>query len=381
MLALITLHYTRNRWSALLRQLFEQYEEREVPLDIPVPEHSLADSIHQLGVVTIRGHQEGETVSLGVIEIVASDAVALLRNRVGIRNLAARLLAPGTADGLLVATTQPGNDAWRFTFIHRETRFTPEGDYELVETPTRRFTYVLGPNESCRTPDSRFQLLARQRGSTTLAQVLDAFSVEKLSEEFFVGYREHYKQFCNHLIEATDAPQQVFGIRLDTLAAADREHALKPLRDFVKKLLGRLVFLHFIQKKGWLGCPALSAGDAALPQTSMPWTGGSQDFLRQLFLATPPDEDARFYSRRLVPLFFETLNEPDRPGLKFKLTGTRIPYLNGGLEGRGPALGCHAGGNSGRSPQKCQAGWGKGYGEHHRCWFWGFPDSACLGGA
>jgi hypothetical protein len=331
MLDLITLPYARPRWSGLIRLLLDQYEERETPLSIPVPENSLADSIHQLGVVTIQGNQEGEAHSLSVIEITASDAVALLRNRVGIRNLAARLLSPGTADGLLVATTQPGNPAWRFTFVHRETRFDDAGALVRQETPTRRFTYVLGPNESCRTPDTRFQLLARHRGATTLAHVLDAFSVEKLSEEFFVGYREHYQQFCNHLITASDAPQRVFGIRPDTLATADRDHALKPLRDFVKKLLGRLVFLHFIQKKGWLGCPPLSAGEATLPQTSMPWSGGSQDFLRELFLATPPDEADRFYSRRLVPLFFETLNEPDRPGLKFKITGTRIPYLNGGL--------------------------------------------------
>ena len=249
MLELITLPYARPRWAGLLRLLFDQYEERESPLGLPVPENSLADSIHQLGVVTIRGNQDGETVSLGVIEIVACDAVALLRNRVGIRNLAARLLSPGLADGLLVATTQPGNDAWRFTFIHRETRFTEEGVPEGVETPTRRFTYVLGPDESCRTPDSRFQFLARHRGTTTLANVFDAFSVEKLSDEFFSTYKQHYKGFCNHLI-GNSSIAQTLGIGLAGLEGKDRDRALKPVRDFVKKLLGRLVFLHFLQKKG-----------------------------------------------------------------------------------------------------------------------------------
>ncbi len=330
MLALITLPFTRNRWSALLRQCFDQYEERETPLSIPVPENSLAGSIHQLGVVTIRGNQEGETVSLAVIEIVASDAVALLRNRVGIRNLAARLLSPGTADGLLVATTQPGKDAWRFTFIHREARFAQDGDFERVETPARRFTYVLGPDESCRTPDSRFQLLARHRGTTKLAHVLDAFSVEKLSDEFFTTYKEHYKGFCHHLIEHSGLAQML-GIELAGLEGKERDRALKPIRDFVKKLLGRLVFLHFIQKKGWLGCPALIGADAALPQESMPWAGGSNDFLREMFHAAPTAEQATFHSSRLVPLFFHTLNAPDRPGLVFPITGDRVPYLNGGL--------------------------------------------------
>jgi hypothetical protein len=330
MLALITLPYARPRWSGLLRQLFEDYQENAVPLEIQFPAGGLADSIHQLGVVTIQGNEEGETLALAVIEISARDTVELLRNRVGIRNFAARLLAPGTADGLLIATIQPGNDSWRFTFVHRETRFTEDGDLERIETPTRRFTYVLGPDESCRTPDSRFQLLARHRGATTLAQVLDAFSVEKLSDEFFTTYKEHYKQFCAHLIENTNLAH-VLGIELTGLEGKERDRALKPLRDFVKKLLGRLVFLHFIQKKGWLGCPVLSGAAATLPQESMPWVDGRPDFLREMFQSAPPAEQASFHSSRLVPLFFQTLNAPGREGLVFAITGNRVPYLNGGL--------------------------------------------------
>jgi hypothetical protein len=329
MLELITLPYARACWSGLLNLLFDDYNERATPLSIPVPENSLAESIHQLGTVTIRGNQEGETVALAVIEIVASDAVALLRNRVGIRNLAARLLSPGSADGLLVATTQPGNDAWRFTFIYRETRFNEEGGLERVETPTRRYTYVLGPDESCRTPDSRFQLLARHRGETTLAHILDAFSVEKLSDEFFTTYKQHYQAFCAHLIENTDLAQTL-GIDLSNLEGKMRDRALKPVRDFVKKLLGRLVFLHFIQKKGWLGCPSGERGHPAR-SSEEDWSRGDPDFLSHLFDHAPPAGQESFHSSRLVPLFFHTLNAPDREGLIFPITGTRVPYLNGGL--------------------------------------------------
>jgi hypothetical protein len=87
----------------------------------------------------------------------------------------------------------------------------------------------------------------------------------------------------------------------------------------VKKLLGRLVFLHFLQKKGWLGCPA----------GSKDWHGGDHKFLQKLFDECP--EPDRFYSTCLAPLFFDALNQPDRKGDVFPLTGTRVPYLNGGL--------------------------------------------------
>ena len=46
----------------------------------------------------------------------------------------------------------------------------------------------------------------------------------------------------------------------------------KPIRDYVKKLLGRIVFLHFLQKKGWLGVPA-----------SKEWGEGDRDFMLNYF--------------------------------------------------------------------------------------------------
>ena len=40
----------------------------------------------------------------------------------------------------------------------------------------------------------------------------------------------------------------------------------------MKKLLGRIVFLHFLQKKGWLGVPA-----------SKEWGEGDRDFMLNIF--------------------------------------------------------------------------------------------------
>ncbi|MDB4485769.1 hypothetical protein N9027_01030, partial [bacterium] len=91
---------------------------------------------------------------------------------------------------------------------------------------------------------------------------------------------------------------------------------------FVKTLLGRLVFLTFLQKKGWLGCPA----------GTRVWKNGQENFLQSfLKLATENQEADLFHSKYLTALFFEALNLEDREGDLFALTGTRLPYLNGGL--------------------------------------------------
>ena len=59
------------------------------------------------------------------------------------------------------------------------------------------------------------------------------------------------------------------------------------------------------------------------------WIDGDHDFLRNFYKET--EDKSQFHSQQLVPLFFDALNKPDRPNDVFALTGTRIPYLNGGL--------------------------------------------------
>ncbi|MFZ4595917.1 MAG: Eco57I restriction-modification methylase domain-containing protein, partial [Verrucomicrobiaceae bacterium] len=162
-----------------------------------------------------------------------------------------------------------------------------------------------------------------------LEDIEKAFSVERLNKDFFKDYKTHYETFTAHLLAPANAKanRTAFGIEKHA-EEADQDKADKPIRDFVKRLLGRLVFLHFLQKKGWMGCPAKSKA----------WTGGDPDFLASYFAHAESKKDAhRFHSHWLIPLFFDALNNAERPGDLFPPTGTRIPYLNGGLFETDPA--------------------------------------------
>lgn len=88
------------------------------------------------------------------------------------------------------------------------------------------------------------------------------------------------------------------------------EEATRDRLEIALTLLTRLLFLYFIQKKGWLS--------------------GNPSYLRQLF-----EEASRsrvsFYRRRLRPLFFNALNRPpDRRSHLARQLG-ELPFLNGGL--------------------------------------------------
>lgn len=188
------------------------------------------------------------------------------------------------------------------------------------KTHPKRFTYVLGRTESCRTAIERFAELSRS--PRELRFVAQAFSVSRISTEFFKEYSAHYQAFTEHLA-GTKKLREVFGIpRLRDKAA--NFAAEKPIRDFTKKLLGRIVFLYFLQKKGWIGAP----------EDDRSWSKGSRRFLSELFEQSERDSD--FFQDFLCKLFFHTLNtdEDKRAGLLFKIgrkSFGKVPYLNGGL--------------------------------------------------
>ena len=306
--------YTRDSWTQLVRSVFGSDVQIQRRATTIATEDQSIKSIAQLGNVLL---EDGK--KLAIIEVEVGDDINLLRNRVGLRNRVAKFIDQDRLHGVL-AVFNSGRPEYRFSFTARETIFDEEVGMVEKETATRRFTYVLGPDETCNTAAQRFESLSQKSGQIKIDDVIEAFSVEKLNKEFFNTYRDHYERFCTHLLadEQRAATYQLFDIP-EVPNAAEQTRLEKPVRDFVKRLLGRIVFLHFLQKKGWMGCPT---GDDT-------WTGGDPDFLCNYFGKT--EDKARFHSQRLLPLFYEALNRPHRPDDVFEPSGSRIPYLNGGL--------------------------------------------------
>lgn len=319
--------YARETWTTILRDLFPEGSVTllAAPSDIGAA-HDSVTATRQLGNLQL---VDGSRVAL--VEVEAADSVMLAKNRIALRNFIGKLIVPGSSDAVLAVFHQPGRDDWRLTYASRRTTLDPE-TFAVThsETSPRRFTFVLGPGETCRTAAGRLKEL-EGKDRLSLDELERAFSVERLNKDFFKRYKEFYERFTAHLLSngQASATRQAFGVpvRIDP---KEQDKADKPVRDFAKKLLGRLVFLHFLQRKRWLGCP----------KGTTDWSGGEENFIADFFeKAKAAGEADRFHSKYLTPLFFEALNTPDRKGDLFPLTGTRLPYLNGGLfEEDAPAL-------------------------------------------
>ncbi|MCB0537820.1 MAG: N-6 DNA methylase [Bacteroidetes bacterium] len=296
--------YNQNNWKQFLGEAFAKSRLLATPETLTGIDSNVASQVQKLGYITL--NENGIERQIAVYEVTLAQGIILERNRVGLRNLLRKYWKD--IDAAFIAYHRPETPKWRFTYVSELTGYDADGEFVKIKTEPKRYTYVLGEGESTRTAAERFTAIANKGSKATLDDVKEAFSVEKLSKAFFDEYKKHYDIFCDFMVSKPNIRQAIFN--------GDE----KGIRDFNKKLLGRIVFLYFIQKKGWLGVPAKSD-----------WGKGDFDFLTNLFKNTKnPD---LFYSELLSKLFFDTLNTKRKDDLIELVKGElcRIPYLNGGL--------------------------------------------------
>ncbi len=288
------------------------------------------------------------------------------------RSYAKKLIEAGNADAAIIAFYTEGDPRWRISFVRLDYEMSFEnGKLRTKEnmTPAKRYSFLVGAEEPCHTAISRFREFIEDYPNAiqpTLDKLEEAFSVEKVTEEFFKLYCEKFHQ----LREALEKNE-------DFVIEASR-HSFTSAQ-FAKKLMGQIVFLYFLQKKGWLGVGAFPSTmtekeftDAfyrrgaksrelvpkayikidddkyhiyvkALREMSVeeqrilaasvigqPWGTGSKKFMRELFNHSQ-EKNANFFDDYLEPLFYDALNvNRGEQGYDAALN-CRIPFLSGGL--------------------------------------------------
>ena len=194
-------------------------------------------------------------------------------------------------DAAFVAFVYQDPDDWRFSLVKMEYDLgtTPTGRIktEIELTPARRYSFLVGQNESSHTAQRQLLLILENDASMpSLAEFEEAFSVEVVTKEFFEKYKQLYISVKESLDTLTDDNESIH-----------KEFTDKQLDsvNFAKKLLGQIVFLYFLQKKGWFGVGR-----------DEEWGTGPKDFLRRLFeKRVVPYQN--FFNDILEPLFYNTL--------------------------------------------------------------------------
>lgn len=215
-------------------------------------------------------------------------------------------------DAALVAFYTDGYEDWRFSFVKFELSFNKEKNkIEFEKIPAKRYSFLVGKNEKSHTAQKQLLPLLESTEEITVEKLEKAFEIETVTKEFFEYYRGlliRIKLELDEIIKKDEKIKNEFiSKNIDTV-------------NFAKKLIGQIIFLYFLQKKGWFG---VGRDDR--------WGDGPKNFLRRLFNKEYFDYK-NFFNDILEPLFYEALRVDrsynDHYYDKFRC---RIPFLNGGL--------------------------------------------------
>ena len=304
--------YDEENFRELVHNLFDNYTPLQ---EHPVSGAYIWDSFkeHIISYKRLAKYEtNGQTVD--VLAVCVQNGSKLEHARTMLRNFISKYLNAGRGgklrDAALVAFYAPDSTDWRLSLVKMDYNYdVNKQKIENVFTPARRYSFLVGTNEQVHTACKQFLDVLVTGGNPTLHELEKIFSIETVSNEFF----EKYKELFLRLAESIDNIRQK-DIRINS----DFELNNITTQLFCKKLLGQIVFLYFLQKKGWLGV-----------DKDQPWGTGRKDFLRSLFTKAVNNGE-NYFDAYLEHLFYEAL-AIKRPDSYFERLGCRIPFLNGGL--------------------------------------------------
>jgi len=313
--------YNRQNWQALLYDIFRnKVQFWQQPQPVPVDKDMAKRALYTGKITLPDGHV------IAIYEVELSDSVIIERNRAGIRNLLLSSWRGMGCSGAFMFCFRQNEAVLRFSYVSESFAFAEDGSLTKESTDTKRFTYLLGEGHRSRTAIMQFEDL--KKSALDLKAITKAFSVEALSDLFFKEYKKQYEDIIEFITGkrmvkvANKWEEQVTGqpCREIMQEFSQFHDAEKAVRDYVKKLMGRLVFIQFLQKKGWMGC---SAGES--------WNDGDKEFVQNLFANTTHKNT--FVDDVLEPLFndINTKRTGDITSSPNVGSGIKIPYLNGGL--------------------------------------------------
>lgn len=287
----------RGDWSALSEAL--GLTPIAAPIDFASDSNSkigsriagVASSLHRVSA----SDQDAARAALWVATIPEWGDRPAARERARRRSAKALVeLAPAGDRNILIVLTSPDSD-----------------DIELI-LPRQRSNGTLGTIRAIvsRTSPNRHHLemlealvLSPDMGTAAIARRWsDAFSVERVTDAFYREFRLLRDRFVETLGNSNpDHP---------LLDPGNDEAKLADLRRFVTRNMGRVLFLWFIQAKGWLN------EDSA--------------YLTNLYHRTVATH-RNYFIEALLPLFFDTLAVETARRTPKPVDLGKIPYLNGGL--------------------------------------------------
>lgn len=304
--------FNKERFIKFIKNLLNYYEQASFTYQgnyIPDAYKQYINVLERIGK-----YSDGDN-RIDILIVYLKKQTSLVRARTMQRNFIAWYLNGSRGGELkeaaLVAYVSPDEDDWRFSLVKMDYKFTEDenGRIKVKEefTPARRWSFLVGKNEKSHTAQSRLApIVEDDKNNPALKHFEEAFNVEKVTKEFYI---EIAKKFT----ELTGGERKIGSkkfIEEGSLKLLDIKDE-KIRKEFAVRLIGRLIFCWFLNKK---------KSDNNIP-------------LIPESILSSKSVTPNYYHEILEPLFFQVLNTPienRRKEFKKELWNS-IPFLNGGL--------------------------------------------------
>lgn len=315
-------------------------------------------------------YEDNKRRRIGVIVIKLRDNKTPANARTFQRNYIAHLLEKYNLDASITAIYSNTDNTWRLSFVKREIAIEV-GKLKTKVSPAKRYSYLLGKDEPNHTAKEQLvDFIENNTKKYSVDELEEKFSVEKVTKDFFEKYKENYLKLKEKLEDNEEFVSE--SKRCDFTS-----------EEFTKKLMGQLVFLYFLQKKGWLGvklvpsvlkiedynliynkqdalgrkilekyyinyndCKKIknillekykeNSQDIDILSTifvgtkyDKAWGTGEKRFIRKIF-DNCVNRNKNFFDDYLEPFFYDGLNHR-RKNQYFSTFNCKVPFLNGGL--------------------------------------------------
>lgn len=294
--------YQEEDWVTVLRNVFGVQQMLQQPRSIMLSNTEKASAAYELGSMTTSDDR-----IIGIYRVDVNPDVWLERNKVGLRKLL-HSVYKYDVDGAIIVFVQ--EEKWRLSFVSEIKVLNDEGEVIEQVTEPKRYTYLLGEGEKVRTPSERLAQLSNK--ALSIQDILNAFSVEALNEEFYKIIQAFFYALVGGKVgKGKKVTDYGTGTLVLPSVPKDKEHQ-KVYQEFAVRLIGRTVFCWFLKMK------KADAGEPLLPEC--------------LLASKAVEVNRGYYHGILERIFFQTLNTPMDQREDNLPDGTeQIPFLNGGL--------------------------------------------------
>ena len=223
--------------------------------------------------ITIFANQGSD---INFVDVELSDTIVLKKNKATINRYITNKIVDIYQSALIFFHYENNQNEWRISYVYK-------GENNSDRTNAKRYTYLCGKGIYCRTAAERFAELEKSNGYPNNDKLIDAFSVENLTKEFFGQLFNWYSEWAC----------KVCLFPSDNCIAAHAELTTDKNEINLIRLITRIMFVWFIKQKKLIPTWIFNKDEL---ETIL----SDPDFLS--------DKKGNYYNAVLQNLFFGALN-------------------------------------------------------------------------